>query len=102
MTGNAVALRGATLRFGRHVIWQDLDLDVAPGQCLAVLGPNGAGKTTLLKVLLGLLPLSGGTITIDGRPPRRGSAQTGYIPQQRPRCWAPGLAPSCTCWCRPR
>ena len=83
MTGNAVMLRGATLRFGQHVIWEDLDLDIAPGECLAILGPNGAGKSTLLKVMLGLLPLSGGTITIDGRAPRRGSAQTGYVPQQR-------------------
>ena len=81
--GAAVALRGAALRFGRHVIWQGLDLDVAPGECLAVLGPNGAGKTTLLKVLLGLLPLSAGTVTIDGRPPRRGSPVTGYVPQQK-------------------
>ena len=81
--GVAIALRGATLRFGHHVIWEDLDLDVAPGECLAVLGPNGAGKTTLLKVLLGLLPLSAGTVTIDGRPPRRGSAQIGYLAQQR-------------------
>jgi zinc/manganese transport system ATP-binding protein len=81
--GTAISLRGATLRFGHHVIWQDLDLDVAPGECLAVLGPNGAGKTTLLKVLLGLLPLSAGTVTIDGRAPRRGSAQTGYVAQQR-------------------
>ena len=83
MTGNAVTLRGATLRFGQHVIWEDLNLDIVPGECLAILGPNGAGKTTLLKVMLGLLPLSAGTITIDGRAPHRGSAQTGYVPQQR-------------------
>ena len=83
MTGAAISLRGATLRFGPHAIWDGLDLDVAPGECLAVLGPNGAGKTTLLKVLLGLLPLTEGTVTIDGRPPRRGSRVTGYVPQQR-------------------
>jgi zinc/manganese transport system ATP-binding protein len=81
--GAAIALRGATLRFGRHVVWENLDLDVAPGECLAVLGPNGAGKSTLLKVILGLLPLSAGTVTVDGRPPKRGSAQAGYVPQQR-------------------
>jgi ABC-type transporter Mla maintaining outer membrane lipid asymmetry ATPase subunit MlaF len=69
--GAAVALRGATLAFGQHVIWENLDLDVAPGECLAILGANGTGKTTLLKVMLGLLPLSAGTITIDGRPPGR-------------------------------
>ena len=82
-TGAAIALRGATLRFGAHVIWENLDLDVTPGECLVILGPNGAGKTTLLKVMLGLLPLSSGTITIDGRPPRRGSAGDGYVTQQR-------------------
>ena len=81
--GSAIALRGATVRFGDHVIWEKLDLDVAPGRCLAILGPNGAGKSTLLKVLLGLLPLSAGTITIDGRPPGHGSAEAGYVAQQR-------------------
>jgi zinc/manganese transport system ATP-binding protein len=87
--GAAVALRGATLRFGHHVIWENLDLDVAPGECLAILGSNGAGKTTLLKVMLGLLPLSAGTITIDGRPPGRGNADAGYVAQQR--IFDPGL-----------
>ena len=68
---------------GHQVIWDSLDLEIAPGEFLAVLGPNGAGKTTLLKVLLGLLPLSAGTVKIDGRPPHRGSPVTGYVPQQR-------------------
>ena len=81
--GAGIVLRGATLRFGHHVIWEDLDLDVAPGECLAILGPNGAGKSTLLRVLLGLLPLSAGTVTIDGRAPGRGSPQIGYVAQQR-------------------
>ena len=81
--GAVVALRAATLRYGRHLIWENLDLDVAPGERLAVLGPNGAGKTTLLKVLLGLIPLTAGTVTIDGRPPSRGSPRIGYVAQQR-------------------
>jgi zinc/manganese transport system ATP-binding protein len=81
--GAVIALRGATLRFGHHLIWENLDLDVAPGECLVVLGPNGAGKSTLLKVLLGLLPLSAGAVTVDGRPPGRGSAHVGYVAQQR-------------------
>ncbi len=42
--GAAVALRGATLRYGRRVIWEHLDLDIAPGECLAILGPNGTGE----------------------------------------------------------
>ena len=80
--GATVQLRGATLRFGHHTVWEGLDLDIGPGECLAILGPNGAGKTTLLKVLLGILPLSAGSVRIDGRPPRRGSPVVGYVPQQ--------------------
>ncbi len=58
-------------------------LDIAPGEFIAVLGPNGAGKTSLLRVLLGLTPLSAGTVTVGGVPPHRGSHLVGYIPQQK-------------------
>ena len=79
----AVALRGAGLRLGGRMLWQDLDLDVAPGEFVAVLGHNGSGKTSLLRVLLGLVPLSVGTVLVNGVPPRRGSSRVGYIPQQK-------------------
>ncbi|GAA3994256.1 metal ABC transporter ATP-binding protein [Allokutzneria multivorans] len=78
-----VRLRGARLAYGPRVLWDGLDLDVAPGEFLAVLGPNGSGKTSLLRVLLGLQPLSSGTVEIHGEPARRGSTRVGYIPQQR-------------------
>ncbi len=44
------------------------------------MGPNGAGKSTLLKVILGLLPASGGA-TILGNPPRKGNRRIGYMAQ---------------------
>lgn len=81
----AVTLRAAEMAFGRHCLWRDLDLDIKAGEFLAVLGPNGAGKSTLLQVLLGLVPLSAGTVAIAGRSPNRGSADIGYIPQQTSR-----------------
>jgi zinc/manganese transport system ATP-binding protein len=56
---------------------------VAPGEFVAVLGPNGSGKTSLVKVLLGLAPLSSGSVEVCGAPPKRGSNVIGYIPQQR-------------------
>ncbi|WP_372699455.1 metal ABC transporter ATP-binding protein [Arthrobacter sp. JSM 101049] len=82
-TTPAVKLRGAGLDFGSRRLFSGLDLDVQPGEFLAVLGPNGAGKTTLLKVLLGLQGLSTGSVEVGGRPVTRGSRWIGSIPQQR-------------------
>ncbi|MGW0802477.1 ABC transporter ATP-binding protein [Nonomuraea sp. NPDC002799] len=46
----------------------DVALEVAPGEVVALLGPNGAGKTTALRALAGLTPMSGGHISLRGRP----------------------------------
>jgi ATP-binding cassette, subfamily B, bacterial CvaB/MchF/RaxB len=46
----------------------NFDLDVAPGECVAIAGPSGAGKTTLLKILAGLLRPTAGTVLIDDVP----------------------------------
>ncbi len=79
----AVQLRGTRLAYGPRVLWDGLDLDVTPGEFLAVLGPNGSGKTSLLRVLLGLQSLSDGQVRMAGRPVGRGNRRVGYIPQQR-------------------
>jgi len=78
-----VSLRGASLQFGRRALWQDLNLDIRPGEFFAVLGPNGSGKTTFLKVLLGLQQLHSGTASLGAQPVERGSRMIGYIPQQK-------------------
>ena len=80
---SVVEARAATLRFGDRTLWSDLDLVVPAGEFLAVLGPNGAGKTSLLQVLLGLEPLTSGTVSVCGRPPRTGDPSIGYVPQQK-------------------
>ncbi len=77
-----ISLRGAALSYGERVLWQGLDLDVRPGEFLAVLGPNGAGKTSFVRALLGQRQLSAGTLTVLGSPPRKGSRHVGYVPQQ--------------------
>jgi zinc/manganese transport system ATP-binding protein len=83
-TGPAVlGARGAAVAFGDRVLWHDLDLDLAPGEFLAVLGPNGAGKSTFLKAVLGRQPLSAGRLEVAGRPPGRGNRAIGYVPQQK-------------------
>ncbi|OLF07977.1 metal ABC transporter ATP-binding protein [Actinophytocola xanthii] len=78
-----VSLREATLAYGQRVLWSGLDLDVQPGEFVAVLGPNGSGKTSLLRVLLGLRPLTSGSVRVVGEPPGRGNQRIGYVPQQR-------------------
>lgn len=78
-------IRGASLRRGDRELWSGLDLTVSPGELVAVLGPSGSGKTTLLRAILGLEPLSGGSITVLGDPVRgRGNRRVGYLPQSRP------------------
>ncbi|MEN2743568.1 metal ABC transporter ATP-binding protein [Sinomonas halotolerans] len=79
----AVRLRGASLSFGPRRLWSGLDLDIAPGEFFAVLGPNGSGKTSFLKALLGIVPLTEGTVELAGRPAGRRGGGIGYIPQQR-------------------
>jgi len=78
-----LALRDAGLSYGARKLWAGLDLDLAPGEFVAVLGPNGAGKTSLLRTVLGQQRLTTGTMSFLGQPVHRGHRKIGYIPQQR-------------------
>ncbi|HZU70910.1 MAG TPA: ABC transporter ATP-binding protein [Ktedonobacteraceae bacterium] len=78
-----IQLEGAEVVLGGRTIWKNVNLSVQPGEFLAILGPNGAGKSTLLKAILGLIPLSQGSLSIFGHPARRGNAAIGYVPQRR-------------------
>jgi heme exporter protein A len=81
VSGAAVEARGLARRFGALVALHPLDLDVAPGQVLAVLGPNGAGKSTLLRLLAGLAHPSAGHVTIGeaGGDRRARRARVGVV-----------------------
>ncbi len=69
--GNLARLSGVVKRFGAVTALDHLDLEVGPGELLAVLGPNGAGKTTAISLLLGLYRPDSGTAQIFGQPPQR-------------------------------
>jgi zinc/manganese transport system ATP-binding protein len=79
----AAVFDGAAVRLGGHIVWSDVSLEVAGGEFVAILGPNGAGKSTLLKALLGIVPLSAGSVQVFGQPVRRGNDEVGYLPQRR-------------------
>ncbi|MFD8974768.1 ABC transporter ATP-binding protein [Streptomyces sp. NPDC059593] len=65
-TGAALSIRGLRRSFGSAVALDGLDLDVAPGELLALLGPSGCGKTTALRVLGGFEKPDEGHVLLDG------------------------------------
>ncbi|OHT21916.1 ABC transporter ATP-binding protein [Edaphosphingomonas haloaromaticamans] len=77
---------------GRRAVLADVDADLAPGRLIGVIGPNGAGKSTLVRALLGLVPLSGGGVRVDGQPVARLSRaalarRIAYLPQGQTLHW---------------
>ena len=78
-----VEARGVSRRYGRFWALRGLDLDLRPGEAVALLGANGAGKSTLLSLLATLARPSEGTLRIGGRDPREHAAEVrrsmGYV-----------------------
>lgn len=67
MSGVAVHLKGLRRTFGSVHALDDLDLEIAPGEFIALLGPSGCGKTTALRVLAGLEEADRGEVLVDGK-----------------------------------
>jgi putative spermidine/putrescine transport system ATP-binding protein len=73
-----LSMQGVSRRFGQREALSDFSLEIQGGEFVALLGPSGCGKSTALNCLAGLLPLTGGSIWMDGRriddltPERRG------------------------------
>lgn len=66
-----IAARGLVKRYGGRAVVDGIDVDVYPGEVLAVIGPNGAGKSTTLEMILGLRGADGGSVTYWTGGPRR-------------------------------
>jgi ABC-2 type transport system ATP-binding protein len=63
---NAIEIRGLRKSFGKQVVLDGIDLDVAAGTIYSLLGPNGAGKTTVVRILSTLLKPDGGAARVNG------------------------------------
>jgi len=75
-----------TKDFGTIQAVKGVDLSIAPGELFGLIGHNGAGKSTLFKMMLGLIPVTSGTIHLDGEPItgprfRETRRKIGYLPE---------------------
>ncbi len=73
-----VTASDVSLAFGGKPILDRVSIAVHPSEIVTLIGPNGAGKTTLARVLLGLAPVLGGSVT------RKAGLRIGYVPQRFP------------------
>jgi zinc transport system ATP-binding protein len=77
----AVHIENLSVYYGQTPAIADVCLDVSDGEYLGIIGPNGGGKSTLLKAILGLVPISRGTIRIYGGNAHKYRFLAGYVPQ---------------------
>ena len=83
-----LVVSGLKKRYKTRAVVKDVSLNVASGEVVGLLGPNGAGKTTSFYMMVGLVPLDGGSIQLDGqelsRMPihRRARLGLSYLPQE--------------------
>ncbi len=64
----SLELRGVHAGYGRIEVLRGVDVEVPAGCVVALLGPNGVGKTTTLRAISGTVPVTSGSILLDGRP----------------------------------
>ena len=67
-SASVLSVSGLGRRYGQLEALRHLDLEVRPGECVAVIGHNGSGKTTAVRLIAGLLDPSAGSVEVDGAP----------------------------------
>jgi NitT/TauT family transport system ATP-binding protein len=74
-----LSISGISKSFDTLNVLDDIRLDVATGEFVALVGPSGCGKTTFLRIIAGLEDSDDGTITIDGKPVTKPGVDRGFV-----------------------
>ncbi len=82
-----LVVAGISVAYGKRPVLTDVSFCISEGGRVAVVGPNGAGKSTLFKALMGLLPVSRGSIRIHDLPLGSHMDCVAYIPQREEVDW---------------
>ena len=87
-----IAVNDLSVDLSRRPVLRHVGATFAPATLTGIVGPNGAGKSTLVRAMLGLLPVAGGTIMIDGQDraglkPRDLARRMAYLPQGQTLHW---------------
>jgi zinc transport system ATP-binding protein len=78
---SVVHVENLSVYYGQLPALAKISLDIRPGEFLGIIGPNGGGKSTLVKAILGLVPITTGSIQVFGDPISRKTGLVGYVPQ---------------------
>ena len=70
-----VEIAGLRKRFGQNEVLKGIDLQVAPGEVIAIIGRSGSGKSTLLRCINGLETFDSGSLAVAGQPLAHGDAR---------------------------
>ena len=87
-----ISLDAVNVRLGDRTVVSNASANLAAGSLIGVIGPNGAGKSTLIRAIMGLVPLAGGAIRVNGAPvatieSRDMARRVAYLPQGQELHW---------------
>tara|TARA_Y100000768_G_scaffold125261_1_gene92842 strand:+ start:142 stop:900 length:759 start_codon:yes stop_codon:yes gene_type:complete len=87
LVNNTIVSNSCCVEIGETLILDDVSFSVNKNSLIAVVGPNGGGKTTLFNAITGLIPITKGSIEINGQDVSKGNGNIGYVPQNENLNW---------------
>ena len=86
-----LSANGVTVRFGKRVLFEDVNIKFGKGNCYGIIGANGAGKTTLMDIICGITAKTDGTVTYFGEAD---NADKGNVKERIGYCASQAMFPA--------